>query len=163
VTQQVSLLGTVEWQNWSRIQNVSAVGSGCGPTGVCETLNLNYRDGWFYSIGTEYAYSPWLTLRAGLGYELSPIQGSTRDILLPDSNRVHLNFGASYKHSDHLTFDFGYAHVFFGDGPFCIANAALNGGTSHCRPGTPPGAVLLSGRSEVSVDVLSFGMKYRFQ
>jgi long-chain fatty acid transport protein len=163
LTDQVSLLGTVEWQNWSRIQNVSAVGSGCAPpAGVCETLNLNYRDGWFYSFGAEYASSPWLTLRAGLGYELSPIQDSTRDILLPDSNRIHLNFGASYKHSDQLTFDFGYAHVFFENGPFCIANAALNAGTSHCHSATAPTAVLLSGRSEVSVDVLSLGMKYKF-
>jgi len=162
LTQQMHLLGTVEWQNWSRIQNVSALSPGCSPTSVCERLNLNYRDGWFYSIGAEYAYSPWLSLRAGLGYELSPIQDSTRDILLPDSNRIHLNLGASYKYSDQLTFDIGYAHVFFEDGTFCIANAGLNAGTSHCRPGTSPAAVLLSGRSEVSVDVLSLGMKYRF-
>ena len=107
-------------------------------------------------------YSPGLTLRTGLGFETSPIQNSTRDILLPDSNRIHLNFGASYKYSDNLTFDVGYAHVFFEEGSFCIANAALNGGTSHCHPSTVPAAVLLSGRSEVSVDVLSLGMQYKF-
>ena len=162
VTQQLSLLGTVEWQNWSRLQNVSTVSAGCGPTTVCETLNLTYRDGWFYSVGAEYAHSTRLTLRAGLGYELSPIQDSSRDILLPDSNRVHLNFGASYRHSDHFTFDLAYAHVFFEEGSFCIANAVVNAGTSHCRSGTAPTAVLLSGRSEVSVDVVSLGVKYRF-
>jgi long-chain fatty acid transport protein len=161
VTQRLSLLGTVEWQNWSRFQNISAVGLGCAPM-VCETLNLNYRDGWFYAIGAEYTYNPSLMLRAGLGYELSPIHDGTRDILLPDSNRVYLSIGGSYKYSDNVMFDVGYAHVFFEDGTFCIANAAANGGTSHCRPSTPPTAILLSGRSEVSVDVLSLGLRYKF-
>lgn len=84
VTQRLALLGTVEWQNWSRIQNIVAVGSGCGAGGQCETLNLNYRDGWLFSVGAEYAYSPALTLRTGIGYETSPMQDDTRDILLPD-------------------------------------------------------------------------------
>ena len=65
VSRQLALLGTVEWQNWSRVQNVAATSAGCAG-GVCEVLNLNYRDGWFYSIGAEYAYSPWLTLRTGI-------------------------------------------------------------------------------------------------
>lgn len=83
VTQQLSVLGTIEWTNWSRFQSITAVGSGCAPSGLCETLNLNYHDGWFFSVGAEYAYTPRLMLRAGLGYEQSPIQDSTRDILLP--------------------------------------------------------------------------------
>lgn len=162
ITRELTLLGTVEWQNWSRIQNVSAVGTGCGAASICEALNLNYRDGWLYSLGAEYAYSPSLTLRTGVGYESSPIQDSTRDILLPDSNRILLNLGASYRYSSQLTFDVGYEHLFFDGGSFCIANAALNGGTSHCNAGTPAAAVLLSGKTETSVDVLSLGMKYRF-
>jgi long-chain fatty acid transport protein len=161
VSRQLALLGTVEWQNWSRVQNVAATSAGCAG-GVCEVLNLNYRDGWFYSIGAEYAYSPWLTLRTGIAYESSPIQDSTRDILLPDSNRVHLGLGASYKYSDKVTIDLGYSHLFFQDGTFCIANAALNGGSSHCSTATPAGAVLLSGKTDVSTDLLSFGLKYKF-
>ncbi len=51
VTPRLALLGTVEWQDWSRIQNVYAVGGGCGTGGVCETLNLNYRDGWLFAVG----------------------------------------------------------------------------------------------------------------
>jgi long-chain fatty acid transport protein len=161
VSPQLALLGTIEWQNWSRVQNVAATSAGC-PGGVCEVLNLNYRDGWFYSIGAEYAYSRLLTLRAGIAYETSPIQDRTRDILLPDSNRIHLGAGASYKYSDKITVDVGYSHVFFQDGSICIANAALNGGSSHCSATTPAGAVLLSGKADVSADLLAFGLKYKF-
>src|SRR5262245_63268266 len=46
----VALLATIEWQNWSRLQNVTATSSGCGSGGICEVLNLNYHDGWFYAV-----------------------------------------------------------------------------------------------------------------
>jgi long-chain fatty acid transport protein len=157
-----ALLGTIEWQNWSRLQNVTATGAGCGPGGVCEVLNLNYRDGWFYAIGAEYVVNPALTWRAGIAYETSPIENATRDILLPDSNRLHLNTGASYKVTDKIIVDFGYSHLFFQDGSFCIANPLLNAGTTHCNAGTPAAAVLLSGKSDISTDLLAFGLKYKF-
>jgi long-chain fatty acid transport protein len=154
ITGQLTLLGTVEWDGWSSVGNVKAT-SGICPGGVCETLNLNYRDGWFYSIGAEYAYSPLLTLRTGVGYEVSPVKDSTRDILLPDSNRVHLNFGASYKWSDKITVNFAYSHLFFDNAPFCIAEPAP---TTHCVPGS---TVLLSGASDTSVDIVSVGLNYK--
>jgi long-chain fatty acid transport protein len=157
-----TLLGTAEWTNWSRLGDVAATGSGCGPTGVCEVLNLNYRDGWFYSLGAEYAYIPSLTLRAGVAYETSPITDRTRDILVPDSNRVFLSAGASYTYSEHIVLDFGYAHVFFEDASFCIASAAANEGSTHCRSSTPAGAVLLRGDSDSAVDIVSLGLRYRF-
>jgi long-chain fatty acid transport protein len=155
-----TVLGTVEWTNWSRLGDVAATGSGCGPTGVCEVINLNYRDGWFYSLGAEYIYSPALLLRAGVAYEVSPITDRTRDILLPDSNRVFLSAGASYKYSEQIIVDFGYAHVFFDDAPFCIASPAT--GSTHCRASTPASAVLLRGDSDSAVDIVSLGFRYRF-
>jgi long-chain fatty acid transport protein len=157
-----TLLGTVEWQNWSRLGDVAAVSSGCGSAGVCEVLNLNWRDGWFYALGAEYAYSPALVLRAGVAYEVSPIEDRTRDILVPDSNRVFLGLGASYKYSEQIILDFAYSHIFFEDAPFCIASAAANKGSTHCNSGTPPAAVLLRGDSDTSVDIVSLGLRYRF-
>jgi long-chain fatty acid transport protein len=155
-----TLLGTVEWMNWSRLGNVTAVGAGCGPSGVCEVLNLNYRDGWLFALGAEHAYSPLLTLRAGVAYEISPIKDGTRDILLPDSNRVFLSLGASYKYSQHITLDLAYAHIFFEGAPFCIASPTT--GSTHCAASTLPSDILLRGDSETSVDILAVGLRYRF-
>jgi long-chain fatty acid transport protein len=125
-------------------------------------LNLNYRDGWLFALGAEYAYSPILTLRGGVAYEVSPIDDRTRDILLPDSNRVFLSFGASYKYSEHIVVDLAYSHIFFEDAPFCIASQAGNGGSTHCNAGTPAAAVLLRGESETSVDIIAAGLRYKF-
>jgi long-chain fatty acid transport protein len=151
-----AILGTVEWKNWSRLGDVAAVGSGCGPAGVCEVLNLNFRDGWFFSLGAEYAYSPALLLRGGVAYELSPIEDTTRNILLPDSDRVFLGVGASYKYTEQIIVDFAYSHIFFDDAPFCIGSG---GGSTHCTAGS---TVLLSGSSDTSVDIVSLGLRYRF-
>jgi long-chain fatty acid transport protein len=158
ITSQLALLGTVQWDRWSSIGNVNATSTLCG--GACETLNLNYKDGWFYSIGAEYAYSPALTLRTGVGYEVSPITDSTRDILLPDSNRVHLGFGASYRWSDKITLNAAYSHIFFDSAPFCMAEPTLAAPTTHCVSGS--NLALLSGSADVSVDVVSLGVNYKF-
>ncbi|MGO9547712.1 MAG: OmpP1/FadL family transporter [Rhodomicrobium sp.] len=164
INPQLTLLGTVEWDRWSSLGNVSATSGGCllvvGST-TCETLNLNYNDGWFFSVGAEYAYTPLLTLRGGVGYEISPITDSTRDTLVPDSNRVHVNIGASYKWSEKITLLAAYSHIFFDNAPFCIANSQVTGST-HCTDLTPQSAVLLTGAADVSADIVSVGLNYKF-
>ncbi len=149
VNPQWTVLGTVEWTNWSRIGNVPI-------NGTLETLNLNYQDGWFFSVGAEYAYSPSLTFRGGVGYEISPITDQTRDILLPDSDRVHLSFGASYKLTEKATVNIAYSHIFFQDAPYCIA--APTEGTSHCISGE---TVLLQGSADSSVDIVSASLNLK--
>jgi long-chain fatty acid transport protein len=96
-------------------------------------------------------------LRAGVAYEISPIDDRVRDILLPDSNRVFLSAGASYKYSEQIIVDLGYTHVFFEDADFCIGSG---GGSTHCNPGTA--TVLLSGSADVSADIVALGLRYRF-
>ena len=155
VTNQFTLLGTVEWQNWSRLGNVSAVSGDC-LGGTCETLNLNYRDGWYFAVGAEYAYSPSLTLRTGVNYEISPIDNSNRDILIPDTNRIGVSVGGSYKYSNRVTVDLAYTHLFFDNAPWCLA---AGGGTTHCiSPATQ--TVLLAGTADNSANLFSLGLKY---
>jgi long-chain fatty acid transport protein len=159
LTPRLTVLGTVEWQGWSKVDNVTANSSaGCVTGNLCETLNLNYQDGWLFSVGAEYAYSPSLTLRTGIGYEISPITDHTRNILIPDSDRIHLGVGSTYKYSDKLSFDLAYSHIFFDDAPYCISAV---GATSHCSSPSQPAGVLLRGSADVAVDVLSVGIRYK--
>ncbi len=156
VTGRLALLGTVEWTNQSSVGNIPITSGfiGC-PGGVCETLNFNYRDQWYFALGAEYAYSPSLTVRTGVNSEISPVDNSNRTILLPDSNRLGVSVGVSYRYSDHITFDLAYTHLFFDNAPFCMA---AGGDTVHCVP--PYAAIVLQGAADTSADLVSFAAKY---
>lgn len=152
LTPQLAVLGTVEWTNWSRLGEVDVKGSN-GET--LETLAFNYEDGWFYAVGLEYMYSPSLTLRTGLAFEESPITDKTRNVLLPDNDRIWLSFGATYKYSERLSFDLAYTHIFVDDGDICRA------ASGDCENLGPQNPILVEGEAESSVDIISASIKYK--
>ncbi len=148
ITPAWTLLGTVEWTNWSRLPQLQIVCDAAGPpacggAGVpLTTLPLGWDDGWFFSAGLEHAYSEQLTLRGGVAYEISPIDSDEgRTIRVPDADRIWLSAGASYKYSETTTVDLSYAHVFIDD-----ARTVQGGGA-------------LVGDVESSADIISVGVR----
>lgn len=113
VSDQLTLLAGVEWTNWSRF-DAFPVRYRKGPLSgaLLTTLPFDYKDGWFYSGGVEFDYSPELTLRTGVAYEKSPITDKTRGVRIPDDNRWWLSAGGTYRYSEKLSFDLGYSYVF---------------------------------------------------
>ncbi len=142
----------VEWVNWSRLNVIPVVlqapllGIPAGAAGA--NLDFQWRDGWLFALGGEYDWSRALTLRTGVAYEISPVDGpTTRLVQDPDSDRVWASIGASYKWSADTRFDFSYSHVFFEDNaPFNRVGASFP---------TPP----LLGTADVSMDIISVGYK----
>ena len=67
MTPTTRLLGTVEWTNWSRFKDIPL-----STPGGTLAVQANWSDGWFFSVGGEYDYSPLITLRSGVAYEISP-------------------------------------------------------------------------------------------
>ena len=144
VSNAMRVMGTVEWSNWSRVATVPLVGLG-GPV-----IDANWDDGWFVSGGMEYDYMPGLTLRGGVGYEKSPIrEPGQRLVQLPDSDRIWVGVGASYRYSEATTLDFSYAHVFFDDEH--LTRGAL------ANP-----AFVLDADVENSANIISVGMRTRW-
>ncbi len=109
-----ALMANVEWTNWSRMKELRVISKTTGTTSVPVT-DFSWKDSWFASAGAEYRYSEALTLRTGAGFETTPVPDETRSARLPDSDRVWLSLGASYKWSDATMLDFGYSHIFFAD------------------------------------------------
>jgi long-chain fatty acid transport protein len=152
VSPTTRLTGEVEWVNWSRFNVIPVVlqapllGIPAGAAGA--NLDFQWRDGWLFALGGEYDWSRALTLRTGIAYEISPVDGpTTRLVQDPDSNRVWASIGASYKWSADTRFDFSYSHVFFeDDAPFNRVGASFP---------TPP----LLGTADVSMDIISVGYK----
>ena len=90
-------------------------------------------------------------MRAGLGYEKSPIGATDRSVRLPDSNRIWTTLGASYQYNNKLSFDLSYAHVF------------AKKGTIDIQPGHPAYLGMnFAADTKAHLDVISAGLTYRW-
>ncbi|MCP4937356.1 MAG: transporter [bacterium] len=142
VTPSLALMVNYEWSNWSRLSELRVVQDG-GGADVVE--DFSWEDSWFVSGGAEMMVGDALTVRTGLGYEKTPVPSTTRSARLPDSDRIWLSFGGSYKWSETTTLDFGYSHIFFKDSK--IAQTAK-------------GALFAD--VENSADIISIGMRHKW-
>ena len=110
ITDAFRVMAGVEWSNWSRFQEVELSTDAGGAD-----LPFNYNDGWFFSVGGEYDVTQRIAVRAGVGYELSPIDDENRSYRVPDNDRLWLSAGASYKANDRVSVDLGYSYIIAND------------------------------------------------
>jgi len=154
VTPQWTLLGTVEWTNWSRIGTSVLTSNGApvivGPLAV--TLPFQYQDGWFFSAGAEYQWTDQLMVRGGVGFERSPVTDQVRMPLVPDNDRTWLSAGATYQYTKKLSFDLAYSHIF-------VKSTSINIDASNPWFGVGGG---YTGDISSHVDIISVAMKYRW-
>lgn len=157
-----TLLAGVEWANWSRIGTVRLYQpDGSTPATLASsavTFPFQYNDGWYFSLGGEYALDPSWTLRAGIAYEKSPIADDKRTARLPDSDRMWYSIGASYKPASikGLTFDAGYSFIDFKDASICM-------GTSSGCPTNPwSGAATYIGSVSAYTQIISVALRYQW-
>lgn len=114
VAPNMRVLGTVEWTQWSRFDELRVKSANSGVT--LAAIPANWSDSWLFSVGGEYDVNRALTLRTGVGYEISPVDDPTKRIVgIPDSNRIWASIGASYKYSASTSIDFAYTHIFLED------------------------------------------------
>lgn len=145
ITDEIRLMAGVEWSNWSRFETVSV---SAPPLTV--PLGFNYDDAWFFSAGGEFDLNPQLTLRAGVGYELSPIDDANRSFRLPDSDRLWLSAGGSYKASDRWSIDAAYSFILPEETEIL---AAADGGPSGNGP--------FSGEGDAQIHIVSAAVKMK--
>lgn len=72
----------------------------------------NWKDTWRIALGGAYQYNDTLKLRAGLGFDQSPIRSDYRTPRLPDTDRTWISLGFNYKLSPRFSVDTGYTHIF---------------------------------------------------
>jgi len=154
--EKFKLAGTVEWTNWSRLKTVHPQSDGgtatSNPTGL-PNLEFNYEDGWFFSVGGEYAWNEQVTLRAGVGYELSPIDESIRSTRLPDNDRLWLSAGMTWAPAENLAFDVGYSHLI-------PADTEINISGDHQDYNSNIGT--FSGDVDSQVNIFAASLRYKF-
>jgi long-chain fatty acid transport protein len=109
---------------------------------------LNWTDTWRYAVGANYYHNDRLTFRTGVAYDETPLpNAASRTPRLPDNDRLWLSVGASYRVSDRLSADIGYAHLFIDDTPI--------------RRTGSTGSVLI-GNYESEADIFSVQVNYVF-
>ncbi|MDR3374816.1 MAG: outer membrane protein transport protein [Ancalomicrobiaceae bacterium] len=144
-----------EFVNWSTLKSVPVSGPAsqivAGLLGGSTSIPYNYNDSWFFSAGADYKYSDDLTLRAGIGYELSPNDDANRSFRLPDSDRVWLSGGFSYAPAKNYSVDLGYTFIHgFGDK---LLSAAQGGPLTNNA---------FSGTYNANIHILSVAWKIKF-
>ena len=145
ISPRVALTGDVTWTNWSRFEELRVAFD--DPVEPDNVQPENWRDTVRYSLGVNYALSSAWELRAGVAYDPSPVDDTYRSPRIPDNNRTWLAIGASFKASDSISFDIGYAHLFVDD-----SNIDLSGSTSGN----------LRGKIDSDVDVVGLQLTWKF-
>ena len=152
---QWAIMADVTWTQWSRLGSLDIeLDSGSQSVAVWD-----YEDSTRYAIGAEYRRNQAWTLRTGLALDETPVPGSSlRSPRVPDEERIWLSFGATYRYSPEITFDFGYAHLFVDD-------PKLNGVPDNHDPtsGQTTGAHLLSGDYDAAVDIFGVAVNWKFR
>ena len=70
----------------------------------------NWKDVWAYRVGTQFAVTPHMDLRAGYAYDNSPAPDSTVSAELPDADRHNFSLGSGL-HNEHGSIDMAYMWV----------------------------------------------------
>jgi len=162
ITPMVRVMGTYEWTRWSNLGELKAIAKSAGMVGATAfaagdtitAIALDWQDSWFASVGLEFDHSADLTLRAGVGFEESPISGnSTRLVQVPDTDRTWASAGATYRYSENISLDFAYTHIFFEDGDIDYGVDRFSGLLGDVDYD-------LTAKTENSTDIVAFSFKY---
>ena len=149
--QNLTLLGTVEWTDWSRIGTSNILVNGATVT----TLPFQYKDGWLFSAGLEYQANERMTLRTGFGYEISPVTDQVRTPLIPDADRFWASVGASYVIIKGLKADVAYSHVY-------EPNASINISPTSGNPWFATTGITYIGNARSHADIISLGVNWKW-
>jgi long-chain fatty acid transport protein len=133
------------YTHWSSFKDLTIVYD--NPKQPNSYQNFGYKNTWFTSIGGDYKPNDRWTLRAGLAYDQTPTQDSTRDPKVPDNSRFWVSVGAGYQFSDNLRLDASFTHLFVDDAKINDLSAFQS---------------TLVGAFKVKGNVLSVGGQYTF-
>jgi long-chain fatty acid transport protein len=146
LSENFSLSADVQFTQWNTFKQV-AVYSDNPPV----VFHEEYRDTWMFSVGGVYRLNPVWTLRAGFGFDQSPVVDAFRDTGVPDKDRYMVGFGFGYQITPMVALDVGYARY------IAAGHATMNESVNRIEPIT--GAVILNGRYDNHIDYLSISLR----
>lgn len=150
LTPQLTLNVQAERFGWSEFSAITyTVG------GVSTPTPEGYHDTTSGAVGLDYALNRRLTLRAGVGYDQSPLNPTYRDTRVPDSDRMLYTLGASVKVMPNLTVDASGGYVAFRGSPVNTVTPFYAGTLAQTTVNERAGV-------GANAKILSLGMRYNF-
>ena len=151
-TDRLTLFAELEWYGWSRLNETRIQFADGRPDAV---RTANFRDTLAFALGAEYNVNDALALRGGVIYERTPTVDAFRDTSFPDSDRMALGLGATYRISPAVNLDFAYDHVWFRNTNIAVTRTFFDG--------TPlASSVTVNSAVRSSLDTVSIQLRYGF-
>ena len=98
LNEKIALMGSVGWENWSKLENVNvSVRKGTAQ------LPKNWEDTWHFSGGIHYRLSPPWLLQCGIAYDESPVSSGDRTADMPVDRQLRYAVGVLHNWSEKLT------------------------------------------------------------
>jgi long-chain fatty acid transport protein len=147
VSPEWSALATLQWTDWSLLQQLSITTA----NGQTTTLPLQLRNTWLGSLGANYrpATIPRLMLQAGLGFDESAGTDNTRSPRLPGRDLIVLGLGFTYEILPDASLQAAFLHEF-------------GVGANRISYSSSPSAGVLIGSYDTSVSLVAVGLNLRF-
>ncbi len=121
VTPKLALLAEAQWTDWSVFdQLIVEFDNPNQPDSVTEE---EWHDTWFLALGTTYAATDEVTLRAGVALDQSPVKDKYRTPRIPDENRYWLSAGIGWKPAAWLDLDAALTYIWLEDSEVDLAAA----------------------------------------
>jgi len=124
VTQDLALVATVNWQDWSRFGSAEI----SVPDGNTDNTKLKWKDTYHVGLGAYYRVAqPWL-LMVGWAYDTSPISSAKdRSPALPVDRQFRYAAGVQYEWNKDMALGFAYTLIDAGDCKINKEGGALTG------------------------------------
>ncbi|CCG09442.1 OmpP1/FadL family transporter [Pararhodospirillum photometricum] len=146
ITPQWAVMSDIAWTNWSDFDDIRIKYTDGRPQSITEE---NWRDTWFFSVGTTYHLNQTHAFNFGVAYDQGAVYDKYRTARIPDSNRYWVSAGYTYDFGNGDNINLGYTHIF--------ADAAkINETGSVASAGT------LRGEYDSHVDIFSASFVYKF-
>jgi long-chain fatty acid transport protein len=152
ITHEVSVQGEVAWTGWSTFKTLDIKFASGTPDEIDQE---NWKSTMFYSVGSVWKVNPSWALKAGLGYDQTPVPDSYRTPRIPDSSRTWISLGAGWNATKALTVDVGLTRVVCK--PVVLE---LQSGTTPASPNYYKGN--LTGTYDVGATVVAASVRYQF-
>ncbi|MBE9552961.1 MAG: outer membrane protein transport protein [Proteobacteria bacterium] len=147
INSQWAVMGELAWTRWSSFDELRIMSSG----GLISQTPEDWEDVWFFALGATWKPNETWSIRAGAGYDQTPIPDNRRTPRITDEDRILLSLGAQFRPSQNVTINAAYSHFFIKDG-------SINLPAGYTTPGLPA----LTANYENSVDILSVQAVFHF-